>query len=73
MIDPFAIAKMINPNCDDVIEKKKLKEHDEVRKGEVTIFPHKHGPTITLTNGSIVCLVCYKLLHEVKPKWKKEE
>ena len=37
--DPFGVAKMINPRCDDIIEKKKLKEHDDVRKGDITYMP----------------------------------
>jgi len=39
MIDPFAIAKMLGPNVDNVIEKKKLNEHDAVRRGEITYMP----------------------------------
>jgi hypothetical protein len=27
--DPFAVAKMLNPNVDDVIERKKLKQKDQ--------------------------------------------
>jgi len=39
MIDPFAIAKMLGPNVDDVIEKKKLNEHDAMRRGEIIYMP----------------------------------
>ena len=61
MKDPFGIAKIINPNVDDLIEKKKLKEHDDVRSGKIMIIPKRcrHISTITLSNGDIECMDCH--------------
>jgi hypothetical protein len=39
MIEIDTIAKLINPNVDDLIEKKKLKLHDDIRNGKTMIIP----------------------------------
>jgi hypothetical protein len=39
MKEPFGVAKIINPNVNNIIEKKKLKEHDAVKKGDITYMP----------------------------------
>lgn len=77
MNSPDLIAKriieLLRPDSYDAEEEKKLKEKDEVWRGEVTLINCLHHNTITHTNESIQCLSCKRMLKEVKPKWKKEE
>ncbi len=67
------ILELLRPDPYDAEEEKKLRERDEVRSGRVTLVNCLHHSTITLSNGSIQCLGCKRMLKTVEPKWRKEE
>ncbi len=67
------IVELLRPDNYDSHEEKLIRKKDEVWKGEVTLVECLHHNTITLTNGSIQCLRCKRMVKIIEPKWVKEE
>ena len=67
------IVELLRPDSYDAEEEKKLKQADEVWKKAIVMIDCLHHNTITLTNGSIQCLKCKRMLKTIEPKWEKEE
>lgn len=67
------IIELLRPDSFDAEEEKKLRERNEIRKGEITLINCLHRATITHTNGNVQCLSCKRMLKIIEPKWKKEE
>ena len=60
------IVNDLNPKTDEEVEKKKLNEKDE----KAMVVECLHHSTVTLTNGSIQCRRCLKMLKVIEPKWR---